>query len=151
MIAAYWPSGRLPVDPNEIAKSMGIRVEEGALALNLSAALIKEPDEAPKIVLAASKSRAWKRHACAYEIGHYIQHKEEKTYHFHYDQQRPPDETEKGEAWSWEFARCLLIPQDDLYEQHPNTSVLWELARKFGVAPRLMQTRLENEDLEFTE
>ena len=151
VIAAYWQSGRLPVDAIEIAKLMDIRVEQSALALKLSAALVKEPDESPKIVLEASESRAWKRHACAYEIGHYLRHKDEESYHVHYDKRHPPDENEEGEAWAWEFAMCLLISQKDLHEQHPNSSVLWELARKFGVPPRLMQTRLENEGLEFTE
>jgi Zn-dependent peptidase ImmA (M78 family) len=151
VIAAYWEPGRLPVEPMEIAKAMGIRVEQGALALSLSAALIKEPDEGPKIVIEASESRAWKRHACAYEIGHFLRHKEEEAYHLHYDKRHPPDEKEQGEAWAWEFAVHLLIPQEEFYDHHANTHVLWELAREFGVSPRLMQTRLESEDLEFTE
>ena len=151
VIAAHWQSGLLPVDPLKIARSMGIRVEEGALALNLSAALIKEPDEGPKIVLEGSEAHEWKQYACSYEIGNYMRHKDEETYHLHYEKQHPPDANEEGEAWAWAFASCLLIPQDDLYEHHAMTPALWELASTFGVPPRLMQTRLENENLEFTE
>ena len=146
LLAAYWRPGALPVDPYAIADALSVEVREGELALNLSSALIKEPDGEPFILLSKKDSKAWKRFSCAYEIGAYMQHKEEKSFHLSFDRRKPAED-----AFACGLATNLLMPKEDLYDIYSGTKILWDLARRFGVSPRTMKTRLEELKLDYTE
>ncbi len=121
-------------------------MREGELAFNLSSALIKEPGGQPFILLAKSDSKAWKRFSCAYEIGDYLRHKEEESFHLNFDRKNPAED-----AFALDFATSLLMPRNDLHELHLATKSLFDLARRFGVSPRNMKARLEDLRLDYTE
>lgn len=146
ILAAYWTPGALPVDPFAIAEALDIEVREGELALNLSGALIREPEERPFIMLEQADSRTWKRFSCAYEIGHYMRHKDDAAYHLHYDRRKPAQD-----EFAYGFAKNLLMPKEELFDVYAGNQVLWDLARRFGVSPRTMKARLEELELDYTE
>src|SRR5438045_1112947 len=69
------PDGRvrIPVDPAMVADKLGILTYERLLDPEVGAALVKEPNRDPVILLNERDHRNRQRFSAAHEIGHFVQ------------------------------------------------------------------------------
>jgi hypothetical protein len=157
LLAMAWrkkgPSGLfLPVDPVEIAFSLGIGVLNGRddFPRNVSGGLRKAPGFAdPEILLSPLDSRSRQRFTCAHELGHSIRWMKsgDQGSWDHADgrdllQERDHDPEEAYANW---FATELLMPQDLILDRLGSANVA-VLAFDFGVTTDVMRFRLDRLD-----
>jgi Zn-dependent peptidase ImmA (M78 family) len=144
----------LPIDPFEIAKSLGIKAYTADLDEGVSGMLIKRPGEDPEIYVHASDSPNRRRFTCAHEIGHYVKRSSTGDNEWAYVEHRDlltSQGSDPEEIYANQFAASLLMPQD-LIEAHIKdpTNLASETARlaaEFGVSEDAMRFRLVNLDL----
>lgn len=147
LLTTVWGSRGFPVDPAWIAGQLGVRVMETTLPLEVSGALIKEPNQDPQIVLSQSDSKNRKRFTCAHELGHYVSRSErgeEKYAYVDLRAQSASNGTDKEEIFANQFAAALLMPEDVIRNWAATTPEVFLLASKFGVSPEAISFRLKN-------
>jgi Zn-dependent peptidase ImmA (M78 family) len=146
-----------PVNVEEVAKHLGLRVMSMELAADVSGLLITKP-EMSCIVIQKNDTVQRQRFSIAHEIGHFVlRHQFELGEHVHVDRgyrvshrdQRSSSGTDAKEIEANQFAAALLMPSwivmdnikalgsDDLNDEH-----LTRLARKFRVSEQAMTIRL---------
>lgn len=146
VLNAHWDGG-LPVDPEAIAKAMGIDVHVVTPFddnyTNESGHYQRRPGERPLITYNFGEAPVRQRFTIAHEIGH----------HVHGDLDAPRDTSEQFSAKSRDpreiaanrFAAALLMPAAVVKQAvygDGNTD-LRDLAKKFGVSTAAMEFRLK--------
>jgi Zn-dependent peptidase ImmA (M78 family) len=146
VLDAHWDGG-LPVDPEAIAKAMGIEVcvvtPFDDDYTNESGHYQRRPGERPLITYNFGEAPVRQRFTIAHEIGH----------HVHGDLDAPRDTSEQFSAKSRDpreiaanrFAAALLMPAAVLKQAvyGDGTTDLRDLAKKFGVSTAAMEFRLK--------
>jgi Zn-dependent peptidase ImmA (M78 family) len=146
-----------PVNVEEVAKHLGLRVISMELADDVSGLLITRPARSC-IVIRKNDTVQRQRFSIAHEIGHFVlRHQFESGEHVHVDRgyrvshrdQRSASGTDSKEIEANQFAAALLMPSwivmdnlktlgsDDLNDEH-----ITNLARKFRVSEQAMTIRL---------
>ena len=146
VLNAFWWRRSLPVDPVQIAESMGVSVREAAMPENVSGALIKDPGSDAIIMLQSSDGDNRKRFTCAHELGHYVSRAGDESIEYVdlRDDMFSGAGTKPEEVFANQFAACLLMPESNVRDLYRPTEPVWLLAKQFGVSAEAMQWRLKN-------
>jgi Zn-dependent peptidase ImmA (M78 family) len=143
LLGRFW-LGRIPVEPFELARALGVHADRVRLDDTTSGALIKEHSQAPKIVVNAGDGKLRQRFTCAHELGHYVRRGDEEEYRRIYFRNEASGEGRyPEEVFANEFAGCLLMPEDYVLALHREGLFAWEMAERFVVSRRAMQRRLK--------
>lgn len=137
---------RLPIDPMEIARSMGIKVHTRVLDVGTAGQLVKRAGQDPEIYLNLFDSEGRQRFTCAHEIGHYITHLTGDEVEWEYVDRRDAASstgTRSQEIYANQFAAALLMPAHIVHKYAESLSPD-RLAAKFGVSQDAMNYRLNN-------
>jgi Zn-dependent peptidase ImmA (M78 family) len=149
ILDAVWVSGRRPVDPFQIARSLGIRVYvDQGLEPDVAGMLVKQPGyDDPEIVLNANDSRNRQRFTCAHELGHYNKRSKSGDFgEWHFVDRRDSlsgQGSNPDEIYANQFAAALLMPAPWVRELADRYEVP-ALAFEFGVSADAMTYRLKN-------
>jgi Zn-dependent peptidase ImmA (M78 family) len=145
LLARYWREYRLPVDPMDIATSMGIGlIAEGSPDYELRGECYHEADGTPVIKYRTGDSPVGARFIVAHELRHLVL--------AHADAVRDPaaslsaSTADRREVEANDFATALLMPAewlDLLVRRGKDTPRISSPARKFGGSEVAMQYRLE--------
>lgn len=145
VLDSYWQSGRLPIDPAQIAAGMGIGVFEKKFPPTISGVIFKDPEKDPTIVLNAVNHRVRKRFTCAHEIGHFAQHAaEEELEYVDFRNEVSSDGTDEDERFANAFAANLLMPRAAVKEKRDEGLTAMQMAKVFDVSLAAMEFRLNN-------
>ena len=139
----------MPVDPVEIARSLGLQVLRGNLPPDVAGVLMKRVGHDPRIVVAALDSENRRRFTVALELGHFVYRgagTEADTDQYEYVDERSRlarEGTDRTEIFANRFAAELLMPEDVIRPvvKHISAAVL---AGRFGVSQEAMSDRLHN-------
>ena len=145
----YWADTgddiRVPVDPFDIATSMGVRVYEKVLGEKQDGYLDLDRYGHPVIYVNESHPRTRQRFTCAHEIGHLVDARNQGiavgTWH---RGELAASGTDDDEIYANRFAAALLMPKPALLKQVDRGLTTAELASRFRVSKKSMQWRLEN-------
>lgn len=141
---------KLPIDPFEIAATLGLRVEAVVLEPDVSGMLAKRPGSDPEVFVNWSDSPQRQRFSCAHEIGHYVERTTEgidEPEWGYIDRRGPNSSTGKDphERYANQFAAALLMPAERvqaLWDEHEMGAV--EMSVVFKVSLDAMANRREN-------
>lgn len=144
VIDAYWSPGTFPVDPDVIARRMGISVTKARLPKDTSGFIRKVAGQDAQIFVDETDSAQRQRFTCAHELGHYV----ERT-----NLQPQPDEDfgfvdkrtgmhDVHEYFANEFAGNLLAPQAAVARLIEQGWDAIRLAAHFGLSVPAMKTRM---------
>jgi IrrE N-terminal-like domain len=156
LLATAWrkkgPRGLfLPVDPIEIAQSLGISVLTGGdFPRDMSGGLRKAPGyRDPEILISPVDSRNRQRFTCAHELGHYTDRvKSGDDGHWDYVDGRDlllAGDENPDDAYANRFAAELLMPCDLVLDRIGSSNAA-ALAFEFGVTADAMRFRLSTLD-----
>jgi Zn-dependent peptidase ImmA (M78 family) len=148
--SSWWTAaGRdapLPVDPESLARGLGIEVRIAPLPADESGKIVIPADGAPVITLNQWDSRSRQRFTCAHEIGHYIRRRRQGAHHEFVDYR----DTLAGlgrdteEIYANQFAAALLMPAHLVSEGFSQGERVEELAERLGTSAQAMNVRLRN-------
>jgi Zn-dependent peptidase ImmA (M78 family) len=140
-----WP-GQPPIDPAEVAQTLGLRVVTADLDSDVMGALIKRPGEQPTIMINQADPDNRQRFTCAHELGHWVRRSGEPEEFATIDLRSEESSTGKDpeEVFANEFAACLLIPAEELRIAKLLGRSGRLLAVYFGVSQDAMAYRLAN-------
>ncbi len=147
LLDKVWVDKGFPVDPADIASSLGVVVYEANAPGSISGALIKEEGKDPIIVLSKTDSRNRKRFTCAHELGHYAKRSEENAATYKYVDLRSDlssGGSDPDEIFANRFAAALLMPESAVREFVGRKMPVFLLAETFGVSAEAMSYRLKN-------
>ena len=141
-----------PVPVDEVARYLGIQVDEADLGEECSGMLVRDEDYAV-IGVNANHHEHRKRFTIAHEIAHYMLHGGEayidKPPHIDFRAADSGSGTQQEETEANQFAAALLMPADQVraaVAEQPfdpaRDDELLNLARRFKVSPQAMTTRL---------
>ena len=136
---------RLPVDPFQIAESLGIDVYLTDMDDDVSGALRRTAHGRPVIYLNRHDSRARQRFTCGHELGHYVKRTAEKNREFEFIDFRSTlaaAGVDEDEIFANQFAAELLMPRA-LVKQLRDRGLVG-LAATFNVSTQAMGLRLRN-------
>lgn len=156
VLAAYWPDGRMPVDPVRIAKAMGVAVREGPLPPDISGALVYQDATTAVIVLEETDAPVRQRFTCAHELGHYVYRT--TVIRFSAAATLPPngvvnvdfrDQTKQNgtlpeEQFANRFAASLLMPAREIRRHISAGLSTIELAKVFDVSLDAISVRMRS-------
>jgi Zn-dependent peptidase ImmA (M78 family) len=134
----------VPVDPAQVARSMGIRVANAQLDPDVAGAIEKRADRPASIYLSASDPPNRKRFTCAHEIGHYVKHGEGDFEYVDYRDGTASMGIDEDERFANAFAAALLMPERHVRRLRGLGMNEHEMAREFGVSEAAMVNRLKN-------
>ncbi len=137
---------RLPVDPIEIARSMGAEVYAAAMQEGSSGALVIR-DGASTIYLNGSDSRDRQRFTAAHEVGHLVQHSNAGDLDVDHVDWRDDLAGSRGgpnEVYCNQFAAALLMPADVVKHMHAEGLTPSQMALRCGVSSQAINFRLKN-------
>lgn len=140
VLKGYWSAVRFPVDPERIARSMGIEVSRVVLSSEISGMLQVEPDVTPQIYVDWSDVDQRQRFTIAHEIGHYYERTSRGARDFNFIDRRG-GEYDVHEFYADEFAANLLMPEDEVRRLHRGGHGIAEMAAHFGVSMPAMRMR----------
>ncbi|WP_438019652.1 ImmA/IrrE family metallo-endopeptidase [Sorangium sp. So ce315] len=158
-LAARLGGSSLPIDVDDIAKRLGLRVVDDYLGPDVSGLLITGREQAC-ICVNSDQARTRRRFTIAHEIGHhYLRHQFEKGDHVHVDRgnfvsqrnARSSEGIDPKEIEANQFAACLLMPsklvRDRVAELAGPTAPILDhhverLAKTFDVSEQAMTIRL---------
>jgi Zn-dependent peptidase ImmA (M78 family) len=146
LLETIWDGKRLPVDPIQIARKLGVKVYTAGLDEGISGMLIKQLGEDPEIYVNSGDSRNRQRFTCAHELGHYVKHiaaGEEEWEHIDYRDALTEEGTDPDEIYANKFAASLLMPRDEVKRLSKEYGPA-ALAYEFGVSADAMNFRLVN-------
>jgi Zn-dependent peptidase ImmA (M78 family) len=141
---------RLPVEPQRIAKALGLKYYVADLGLELSGMLVRPANHDAQIHVNRDDSDARRRFSCAHELGHYVLQSPEEGL--------PTDEggghvffrgplsamgSDDAEVWANKFAAALLMPRDLVQDIREERTEIAALAAKFSVSVEAMRFRLQ--------
>lgn len=141
VLKEYWSNGRIPVDPIEIARKMGLSVFTSQLGDDTWGMLVGS-NGAADIYLDQDQSVTRMRFSCAHELGHYVDHKSDIRPHAGFIDKRSTDGVGRpAEVYANEFAASLLAPEAQLRELVDQELDIMEIARHFGMSPSSIEYR----------
>jgi Zn-dependent peptidase ImmA (M78 family) len=135
---------RLPVDPVQIAHSLGIDVLDARLDPDVYAALVKEEGQDPTILLNGIDSRNRKRFSCAHELGHFMRHSSDEYAYIDRRDVLSAEGTNLEEIYANTFAASLLMPEEEARRLRKADATEIEMAEFFAVSADAMKYRLKN-------
>jgi Zn-dependent peptidase ImmA (M78 family) len=142
--ASAW-GGRIPVDPVQIARRLGIDVRQAPLSDNISGALVKKVGQDPRILLNAGDHPNRQRFTAAHELGHFVS-REEAPEEYEYvdlrDTVMSAAGTNEDEVFANQFAANLLMPEREVRRLAEQGYSLTEMALYFGVSQDAMGYRV---------
>lgn len=136
----------VPVDPVEIAHSLGIDVYTASMQRDFSGALDKKLNSDPVIYLNASDAPNRQRFSCAHELGHYYQRTLDGTASYTYTDRRDGmarTGIDAPEVYANRFGASLIMPEVAVKRLRRRLGVV-ELAHRFRVSEEAMRFRLKN-------
>jgi Zn-dependent peptidase ImmA (M78 family) len=139
----HWWQGELPVDPVQIARSMGVEVFSAQLGNDVFGMILGAPEGA-QIYVDVDQPPTRYRFTAAHELGHYVERSEHGDGDMAYvDRRSDEDRGNKQEIYANQFAGALLMPEADIlaYRQAGLSDV--RLAARFGVSLSALQYRLQ--------
>lgn len=139
----HWWEGELPVDPVQIARSMGVEVFSAQLGNDVFGMIIGSPEGA-QIYVDVDQPQTRYRFTAAHELGHYVERSEHGDGDLSYvDRRSDEDRGNRHEIYANQFAGALLMPKEDIraYQQAGLSDV--RLAARFGVSLSALQYRLQ--------
>src|ERR687887_747287 len=138
--ASAW-GDRIPVDPVQIARRLGIDVRQAPLSDNVSGALVKKLGQDPTILLNARDHPNRQRFTAAHEVGHFVSREdapEEYEYVDLRDTILSAAGTNEDEVFANQFAANLLMPEREVRRLAAQGYSLTEMALYFGVSQDAM-------------
>lgn len=140
-------AGRLPIDPVRVATALGIDVYVAPMQRGVSGTLRKMFGSDPEIYLNADDSRNRQRFTCAHELGHYVRRTAQGDLDYDFVDRR--DELaaagkDPEEIYANQFAAALLMPEDNVRQEHGRGLSPVRLALRFGVSEDALTYRLQN-------
>ncbi len=149
-LSKHW-DGELPVNPVEIAKSLGITVSFADLANDLSGAIVADQGKVD-IYLSPAETLSRQIFTCAHELGHYFERRlaEDAEYSFS-DSAAVSEATFDGRGGVWdlhefyadEFAGNLLMPTSKFVELYKQDVGVGTLSDIFAVSRAAVQARIK--------
>lgn len=151
ILNTYWVGRNLPVDPSELARLMGVQVEEYAFCSDedesmrsVSGMYLADHEGHPLIRVAADQYPLRQRFTVAHELGHHVMK--------HGDRMRDTAGAfssmnfDPVEVSANRFAAELLMPYVavEYFVKQEGVTDLEELARRFQVSEVAMRYRLKN-------
>lgn len=134
VLEEFWADGRLPVDPIEIARSMGLSVFTSQLGDDTWGMIIGS-DNGADIYLDKDQATTRMRFSCAHELGHFVDRAAALTPNKGYiDKRSSAGAGTPAEIYANEFAASLLAPEDDLRRMVMRGADNIEIASIFGVS-----------------
>jgi Zn-dependent peptidase ImmA (M78 family) len=140
--AEFTLPGRFPVDVEDIANQMGIKVEYTYLQEGVSGMIRARPDEIPIIYVDQRDSRGRQRFTIAHELGHYVERTNQGKVDFAFIDRRGM-EYDLHEFYADEFAGNLLMPREVLAKLQADGMTNLGIAKYFEVSPTALNKRLE--------
>lgn len=144
VLETYWPSLSIPVDPVQIARSMGLSVFRSKLDGDVWGMIIGDEGGSADIYLEYNQSSTRLRFSCAHELGHYVEHQSRLEPSTGFVDKR--SESGKGspdEIYANEFAGALLLPESVLVDHFNLGFNDFDIARRFAVSPASVKYRLD--------
>ena len=143
-LASYRGSNSVgAVDPFSIAASLGVKVVEGVLPNSIFGLLVRDASGAVTVYLNKTESHLRKRLVCAHELGHFLQQERlASSRYFRIDNYAQGQDV--AEQAANEFASSLLLPMEEVFAHVEDGKSGEEIALCFGVAPSVLQHRLEH-------
>jgi Zn-dependent peptidase ImmA (M78 family) len=138
-----------PIDPVQLARSVGINVYSVKLANTLSGIIVKAtPDGDVSIFLNSEHAPVRQRFTCAHELGHYFAIQElpdaaTRTY-IHRRDSLSACGTDGDEIFANQFGAQLLMPAESVRDARLLGMDSYELAARFHVSIDAMKYRLRN-------
>ena len=148
LLDRYWAGRGMPVDPVEIARSLGVQVLRGNLPSDVAGVLMKRAGHDPRIVVAAGDSEPRRRFTVAHELGHFVYRGSEakadpNQYEYVDERSRLPRAgADPVEVFANQFAAELLMPEDVIRPVAKHMSAA-ALATRFGVPQEAMSYRFD--------
>lgn len=133
---------RFPIDPERIAKRMGMYVDRRPLGKDISGMLRVEPDFAPQIYIDEADTSQRQRFTIAHEIGHYYERTLNGEGDFNFIDRRG-GRYDVHEFYADEFAGNLLMPEAEVRRMDETSVSIAELAARFGVSLPAIRMRLK--------
>lgn len=138
----YSIPGMFPVDVEDIAHRMDIRVEYAHLREGVSGMIRSRVFEVPVIYVDASENPARQRFTIAHELGHYVERINQGEDDFAFIDERGT-KYDLHEFYADEFAGNLLMPTDEIDRLRARGKTNLEMAAHFGVSPAALTMRLK--------
>jgi len=136
----------VPVDPVQIARSLGIDVRTAHMKEDFSGALEKGPGDDPVIYLNERDSQNRQRFSCAHELGHYYLRTLEGQVSYSFVDRRERmarTGTDPDEIYANQFGAALIMPADAVKRLSRRFNPV-QLAYRFRVSEEAMRFRLGN-------
>src|SRR5579872_2579934 len=118
MRMSFWRGG-FPVDPVQIARTLGIDVRQAVLSPDVSGALVKKLGEDPVILMNANDAPNRQRFTCAHELGHFVERGNDPDAYEYVDLRDTiwsAAGTDPAEVFANNFAANLLMPAAEVRE-----------------------------------
>ncbi len=139
-----------PIDPVEVATTLGLRVFDVSLDKTISGVLVQTDAESdPVVLLNRRHGELHQSFTCAHEIGHFVQrlssYEPASSYQW-IDRRTQLTETftDINEIYANAFASALLMPRSLIVREYQKARSTVSLAVKFQVPALAMQYRLIN-------
>lgn len=138
-----------PIDPVQIARSMGINVYSAKLANTLSGMIVKAtPEGDVSIFLNSEHSPVRQRFTCAHELGHFFAIQElpdaSTRAYIHRRDSLSACGTDGDEIFANQFGAQILMPSESVRDAHGLGMDVYALAARFHVSIDAMKFRLKN-------
>lgn len=150
-IATYWDEDLYPVNPFEIARSMGAKVLRGNLPDDISGVIRLNDTGQIEMYVDTDESPRRQRFTAAHEVGHLVDRIERNAIHEPFIDRRgalAAAGTDEQERFANAFAAVLLMPTPmlrSLVRKHGfNTD---DVAKFFDVSPAAAELRMKNAGL----
>ncbi len=141
------PAPALPVDPEALARGLGITVRHGVLPPDASGKIVISAAEAPVITINQYDHPNRQRFTCAHEIGHYLRRRRQgggTTTFVDYRDTLAGLGQDPEEIFANQFAAALLMPARLVARYHAEGMSDEALAERFGTSVQAMRLRLRN-------
>jgi Zn-dependent peptidase ImmA (M78 family) len=139
----HW-NGVLPVDPVQIAHSLGMRVFLADLPENESGLIIKNSGESAEIHINRNEPLGRQGYTCAHELGHWVERSVQQDDEYSFVDKRDDSPMDAHEWYAEHFAANLLMPGRVFIEAFDNGNRVRDLAQLFGVSPTAAGNRMRN-------
>ncbi|MGZ8178674.1 ImmA/IrrE family metallo-endopeptidase [Williamsia sp. SKLECPSW1] len=134
VLDVHWDTDRLPVDPVEIARALGLNVFTAELGDDIFGMLVGNRGGAD-VFLDQDQPPARFRFTCAHEVGHYVDNSSRLDADEAYVDKRSDDgKGSVSEVYANEFAGSLLMPVERLKEMINSGRSEFQIAREFAVS-----------------
>jgi Zn-dependent peptidase ImmA (M78 family) len=146
----------IPIDVEEVAKHLGVRVLLEGFSDDLSGVLVRRKGESPTIAVNSSHSPLRRRFTIAHECGHLVlEHEGEVFVDKHILNRRDKSSSlavDEQEVQANQFAASLLMPRDEVVRHmerfmqsyHSHSDLVDVMASAFRVSRSAMEVRLIN-------